>query len=436
MIMSNSETGKQPRPLLGRKFNPIAGAVKRRAALGHSSALQAEVTEGVPAQLKGNLQPVATPKSREAVRGKPKVHEHFTIDKVSKQSACVGTLQEGFAQSYIDLFYLTHGKFESLEVKDSVITSLKDRLVTAEQFFQEGDFSSAFHVYYELGNFFEKQGTFDAATYFYTRCAEIAQKHELFVQESTAFQGLGNCASKTQQIQLAIEMYERGATIAETHSLRDSLIKISKNLTEVYRIEAEKLEEEGRNEEALEIHMKCLESAKNSEDLVAQGIASYRIGLIFYSEGDFVRALENFEAYLEYSKLGRYLDGVTTALAKIAKTHQEMGNVTKAISILEELNLEASENNKQNAEAEASLRLGLLYQKQKQPKQAVDFLSKHFSISMKVQDRSMVDIARVNLGMAKAIKDMEVYAALATSNLSALLQWKLNRDERILTNNK
>ena len=41
-------------------------------------------------------------------------------------------------------------------------------------------------------------------------------------------------------------MFEKGVYIAEVHGLKHSLIMISKSLTEVYRLEADKLEEEGK----------------------------------------------------------------------------------------------------------------------------------------------------------------------------------------------
>ena len=207
------------------------------------------------------------------------------------------------------------------------------------------------------------------------------------------------------------------------------MIKISRSLTEVYRIQADKLEDEGKSQEALQSHIKCLESARNSEDIISEGNASYRIGILHYQAGELEKALDNFNSYLELSRTADYIDGVMTALAKIAKTHQDMGNIPKAIQMLEQLNHEASENEKQAAEAEASLQLGLLYQQQGQSRNAVELLDKNFNLVKKLQDRSLVDAARVNLGMARAIRDFHEFTDIIGNDLDKLIAWKTKREK-------
>lgn len=427
---NTAEATRTTKPLLGRKFAPMTGAAMRRTGALKTPYIEAEITpaEIPPASKSSNRMHMS---SRSGANSRKNMHrgEGLQINKITRDTACKEILEQGFPQSYIDLFYITHGHFADLEIKDSAITFIKDKLVRAEKLSQEDDASESFKVYHDLGSYFDKMEKFDAATYFYERCAGIAGKKSLHIEEATAYQGLGNCAYQTKNISKAIDMFEKGVYIAEVHKLKHSLITISKSLTEVYRLEADKLEEEGKIIEALEHHMKCLESSKRSDDAISEGNSCYRVGMIHFKQENFFKALEYLQKYLELSRSKDYIDGITTALSKLASTYQAMGNVPQAIKHLEQLNHEASENNKHAAEAEASLNLGLVYQKQGQFKKAVEFLEKHFNLARKLQDRSLVDGARVNLGVAQANCSINNYSNVLMGNLQSLILWKNKRNK-------
>ena len=73
------------------------------------------------------------------------------------------------------------------------------------------------------------------------------------------------------------------------------------------------------------------------------------------------------------------------------------------------------------------MHLGLLYQKQGKARNAVQFLETNFTLVKKLQERSLVDTARVKLGIAKATRDFDEFKDLVTGNLDDLLLWKTNR---------
>jgi tetratricopeptide (TPR) repeat protein len=120
-------------------------------------------------------------------------------------------------------------------------------------------------------------------------------------------------------------------------------------------------------------------------------------------------------------------EGITEALAAIASSYQAMDNIPLAIQNLEELNEEANKNQNVAAQAGASLHLGLLYHKQEIHKKAVENLEKHFQFARLLKNKSLVDAARVNLGVAKANLNIDSYDDLVTDRLQALLQWKSKR---------
>ena len=427
-----TEISKQTKPLLGRKFNPMTGAVQKRTGITKTPFLDPEipgVNELPPTSKSSNRIHVSSRSGTTSRKNMQQGEPSLTINKITKDTACKQTLEQGYPQSYIDLFYITHDHFVDLEIKENSIMFLKEKLVRAEKLNQEDEASESFKVYHDLGSYFEGLEKFDAATYFYERCVGIASKKSLHVEEASAYQGLGNCAYMTKNIANAIEMFEKGVYISEVHGLRSSLLALSKSLTEVYRLEADKLEEEGKIDEALEHHMKCLESSRRADDLISQGNSCYRVGLIYFKQENFFKALEYLQKYLELSRAASYVDGITQALAKLAAIYQAMGNMPQAIKHLEQLNSEASENNKTSAEAEASLHLGLLYQKQGQFKRAVEFLEKHFNLARKLGDRSLIDAARVNLGVAQANCSINNYSSVLTNNLQSLIVWKNKRNK-------
>ena len=53
-------------------------------------------------------------------------------------------------------------------------------------------------------------------------------------------------------------------------------------------------------------------------------------------------------------------------------------------------------------QAEAALKLGLLYYKQGLVHKAVNYLERHFELLRQMNDTALIDEARVNLGIAKA----------------------------------
>lgn len=422
---------KPAKSLLGRKFVPMSGAAQKRSGKTKSPFIETDLAATIepPATSKSSNRMHVSSRSGTTSRKNIQGEGALILTKVTKDTACKETLEQGFPQSYIDLFYLTHSHFADLEVKENTILFLRDKLIKAEKLILDGESSEGFKVYHDLGSYFEKMEKFDAATYFYERCAEIASKRALHLEEATAYQGLGNCAYMTKSIGKAIEMFEKGVFISDVNGLRNSLLTLSKSLTEVYRLEADKLEDEGKIEEALEHHMKCLESSRRANDEISQGYSCYRVGMIYFKQEAYIKALEYLQKYLEHSRSAEDSEGIASALAKLAATYQAMGNMPQAIKNLEQLNKEASDNNLHAAEAEASLHLGLLYQKQGQFKKSVEFLEKHFNLARKLQDRSLVDAARVNLGVAQANCSINSFSLVLTSNLQNLILWKNKRNK-------
>lgn len=97
-------------------------------------------------------------------------------------------------------------------------------------------------------------------------------------------------------------------------------------------------------------------------------------------------------------------------------SQQTLGQDVSAEENLHKLFQVGLDNDEVLAQAGATLNLGLLYQKQGKHQQAVGYLEKHFELSRNVQNIPMEEEARVNLGLARAIIDLNNHLQSINSN--------------------
>jgi tetratricopeptide (TPR) repeat protein len=416
-------------PLLGRKFSPMSGALRRRVQAEKPSAAKPSDTLGPPLSSRQQAATGRTGSSNAlGSRAAGGSRRELAIEaRVTKESVCTEMLQEGSPQSYIDFFYLSHAKFGEIAFKEEDYVMLKEKLMLGERSVLESSIVAGIQVYRELGSYFEGLKENPAACYFYRKCMELGQKHQMDEQVALACLGLGSCYFGMGDIPAATEHYELGVEISERRSLKPILKRIGKELIEVYRILSDNLEKQEQLEAALDYHKKCLRVSHITEDRLSEGTSCFRIGMICLQMDNPREALSYHKKYLDISRSADLKEEITEALTAIAITYQAMDEIPLAIQHLEELNDEANKNQNVAAQAGATLHLGLLYHKQEIHKKAVENLEKHFQYARVLKNKSLVDAARVNLGVAKAGLNIDSFNDLVTDRLQALLQWKSKR---------
>lgn len=116
---------------------------------------------------------------------------------------------------------------------------------------------------------------------------------------------------------------------------------------------------------------------------------------------------------------------------QLAETHSKNNNVHQAIKHLEELLHIADDAKDKPSQADAFLKLGLLYYQEGIVRKSVDCLQKHFELARadvdESRDQKLIDKARVNLGIAQANTMIENYKYLVLNDLNGLLDWKIRR---------
>jgi tetratricopeptide (TPR) repeat protein len=144
--------------------------------------------------------------------------------------------------------------------------------------------------------------------------------------------------------------------------------------------------------------------------------------------GELELSIQYLTKFLNICEENESHDKAGEAHKKLAETHQKNGNIQQAIKHLESLYNIASEHNKA-AKADATLKLGLLYYQLGMVKKSVTYLQQHFEQVRQEESKNqtLIDNARVNLGIAQANTMIENYKFMVLNDLNSLLEWKIKR---------
>ena len=86
--------------------------------------------------------------------------------------------------------------------------------------------------------------------------------------------------------------------------------------------------------------------------------------------------------------------------------------------------MELSKTSDSISQAKACCSLGKTYYEQKNFDRAILYFERFFELARSLNDRKMVDCARVNLGIARGSAMIGKYMDVVNSDLGTLLQWK------------
>ena len=348
-----------------------------------------------------------------------------------KQSLCVDILVNGFVNSFVDFFYLTHRSDQELAtrspVPDDQLFYIKQQLTVAEKAHRRGDSDKVLGAYDKLASYFQETADYKTSIYFYEKCLDIAESMDDLAQQGNANLNLGLTHDAMGDTASAIKFHERHLQLAIELENETRLQAANHQLVEAYRRYAEEHERKSDNDGAVALYKKCLTAASDASDLRSEGLATYRLGVACGAAGDKNASIQYHTRYLEICKrIGDQL-GEGAACAALAHSFKDLGDTKLAIRYLEKY-LDIATRNKQSvAQAEACAALGVIYSEGQDHERAVSYFEKTFEIARSVGDRKLVDSARINLGMARGNMAMGNYMGVVTENLPALLKWKSRR---------
>mmetsp|Transcript_40527 Transcript_40527/g.49152 ORF Transcript_40527/g.49152 Transcript_40527/m.49152 type:complete len:413 (+) Transcript_40527:156-1394(+) len=362
-----------------------------------------------------------------------------------KQQLLIEMLVEGHPQSFVDFFYLTHQDGvaddtptrEELEAKgidpdtyvhgeevpQESLSYLKENLVMADAAARRGDMKSVYNAYKNLAKYFESANNHKKAIYFYEKCHTIAKKSHDSEGELEANLNLGAAHENLADTGEAIKFHERHLELAKATGIESEIIAANQNLVQVYKRQAEELEGSGNIDGSIEFYRKMMSVAQSAHELASEGLANYRIGIAYQKLDDPKKALDFHSEYLRLCKECGDKVGEGSACCALAQSHQDLGDVTSAISFLEQF-LELSKNGDPSNQARACCSLGVIYTRQKKYERAVTYFEKFFEVARSLNDRRMLDIARVNLGISRGSARTGRFMEVVSTDIHTLLQWK------------
>ena len=139
--------------------------------------------------------------------------------------------------------------------------------------------------------------------------------------------------------------------------------------------------------------------------------------MIYETQGDLDKAVEYREQFLDLCKETNNKEKQIEAHKLLAETFSRADETSKAIKHLNDVLSLCNEDSKQEgAQADAALKLGLLYYKpgpKHSIKSAAEFLGTHFTFirhgENDQKNSRKIDLARVNLGIVKANMQIKSY---------------------------
>jgi len=362
-----------------------------------------------------------------------------------KQVLLVEMLVEGFPSAFCDFFYLTHrdgiaddqptaAELEAKgidpehyepgeEVPEESLGFLKENLVVAEAAQRRSDMRAVFDAYKSLATYFESTDNPKKAIFFFKKCLEVAVKSGDVGAELEANVNLGMALENTGDTPTAIEHHERHVSLATSVSNDVEELAGHQNLVRVYRRMAEEKAAAGDMQASIECLEKCLAVARLGMDVSAEGLANHKLGLSYEKLDNPQKALGHHGEYLRLCKLSGDKAGEGTACCALAGAHQAMGDVDAAVQNLETF-LELSKNGDPASQARACCSLGNIYTAQKKFERAVTYFEKFFEVARSLNDRRMLDVARINLGVARGSARTGRFMEVVSSDLNTLLLWK------------
>ena len=365
----------------------------------------------------------------------------------SKQELLIEVLVEGFPDAFVDFFHLTHkavngtketveeerenyqnrrGYVSTDEIYVESLPFVKDNLINIDEATRRGDNREVYTSCINLARYFEDIANYDKALVFYQKGHSLAVQIKDIELLIDVTRSLGMIFERLNDINSAMTFHEKHLALSsdlvgtEQSQQRQ---QANQNLVNVYQRSADLLDNQGEIEKSIVLLDKCLKACQACGDETSAGHVNYRLGIAHQKLGDQEKALAFHGQYHTISVKLEDKTGEGIACCALAEAHQELGNVEDAIKNLEAY-LELAKNEDPGSQARACCRMGIIYYKQMKYDSAVTYFEKFFELARSLNNRRMLDTARVNLGIARGSAQFSKYVEVVNSNMSSLLQWK------------
>lgn len=133
-------------------------------------------------------------------------------------SFCLEALTEGFVNTFVEFFYLTHEVSGNEGPTDATeLEFVKNQLTLSEASHRQGDSIGMYNAYKRIGDRYQTKEEFTTAVYFFEKCLEIAVMMSDAPRQSVANHDLGVAFNKLGDMAASIRFHERHLEIAREY---------------------------------------------------------------------------------------------------------------------------------------------------------------------------------------------------------------------------
>ena len=378
-------------------------------------------------------------------------------DKGSPASICQQLLTQGFVQSYVDFYHLTHRldpnsteeTAQAINISLEDLVFIRDNLTKAELARRQGDTHSVYNAYNKLADYYVNRKDWKTGFFFHEKCLEVSQLTNDIRAEMAANHSLGVINQLQQNFERARMHHERHEQLAISVDIYEEIARANTELYKVYLVLAEKSETAGFLEDALHIYGLCLEAAKKSWDKAAEAEANGRIGNLLLQRGEIQKCIPYLKQQSQLAADLGHAESRCRACSALALAWDKLGQPEKALNELTLVHAISEQAGDAYLQAQACRALGTLYSKIGRLDSAVEILQRHFSLLKSILFRTQnnkteksakedsskkvtsadLDLARGYIGISKGNQLLGAYAIAIQYDFTALLDWKLNRTD-------
>ncbi|RLN49654.1 hypothetical protein BBJ29_001215 [Phytophthora kernoviae] len=378
-----------------------------------------------------------------------------------KEDICTQLLIDGYVQSFVDLFYLTHrndnapqqrgGGTESMSFRHSdtsngiaeknvvlelpEIEFLRDQLVAAEHCKRRGEIPDVMSAYDSLATYCAEKHDTKTMIFFYEKCLEIARLIKDQVSEMRVLSQIGSgyhAAGELEQARQYLQLCVAVAKIVYEHEDDEDLCgQAYAQLGKVYVDLALRHEQAKLFSEAIDLYKLRLDCAAKSLDTEAQAHAQIKIGTCYNALNEPANALLFLEPNLATARQIGDSEGEGNACAALATAHEKLGNQQLSIEFLNNYVSIATRAENVVNQADACARLGQIYTGAQNFPRAREMHEKNYElvqgVAARVGDRVAQNISRVSAGAARANDKLATLLTFVKDDFQGLLEWKNTR---------
>lgn len=387
---------------------------------------------------------------------------------------------EGFVQSYVDFYHLTHRHDDKAEASDDAgpqgqtalalnvplnvvvakmaseeLVFIRDNLIQAELARRQGDTTSVYQAYNNLADHYVQRKDWKTGFFFHEKCLEVAQLTNDIRAEMSAHHSLGVINQLMHNYDRAKVHHEKHEALAASVDVFEEVSKANAELYKVYSILADRYEAVGAIDDALEMFNRCTEAAKKSWDKAAEAEANGRIGNLLLNRGQVNESIPHLKIQSQLAADLGNPEARCRACSALALAYELLGQPDKALTELQLVHTVSEQSGDQFLQAQACRALGTLYSKVGRLESAVDILQRHFTLLKGIMTKAApggaggnnkpaslsssnatkkltstdLDLARAYIGISKGNLMMGIYVVALDYDFTALLDWKLNRSD-------